>query len=84
MEWQIKVKNGLKRKKKIHLSDIHIQMARELGMNPKKFGNLANYKQEKWKEPLPDFIENLYFKRFNKDKPDVIKNFHKPNKSIKD
>jgi len=24
-------------------------MARELGLNPKKFGKLANYRQEPWK-----------------------------------
>jgi hypothetical protein len=33
-------------KKRFRLSDIQIQMARELGMNPKKFGSLANHKQE--------------------------------------
>jgi hypothetical protein len=42
-------------------------MARELGINPKKFGSLANHKQEKWKLPLPDFIEELYLKRFKKE-----------------
>jgi hypothetical protein len=55
---------------RFHLSDMHIQMARELGMNPKKFGKLANHKQEPWKEPLPDFIESLYRKRFKKDRPE--------------
>ena len=60
-------------KKKFRLSDTHIQMARELGMNPKKFGSLANHKQEPWKAPLPDFIEDIYFKRFKKEKPDVVK-----------
>ncbi len=59
--------------KKFRLSDAHIQMARELGMNPKKFGSLDNHKQEPWKAPLPEFIEDIYFKRFKKDKPDVIK-----------
>ena len=48
-------------------------MARELVMNPKKFGSLANYKQEPWKAPLPDFIEDIYFKTFKKDKPDIVK-----------
>jgi hypothetical protein len=48
-------------------------MARELGMNPKKFGKLANHKQEPWKLALPDFIEELYFKRFKKDRPVVVK-----------
>ena len=61
-------------KRKYHLTDIQIQMARELGMNPRKFGSLANHKQENWKAPLADFIEELYFKRFNKEKPDTIRN----------
>ena len=47
-------------------------MARELGMNPKKFGQKANHKQEPWKAPLPVFIENLYFKRFGKRQPDKV------------
>ena len=57
-------------KKRYRLSDAHIQMARELGLNPRRFGSLANHKQEKWKTPLPDFIEELYFKRFRKERPD--------------
>jgi hypothetical protein len=48
-------------------------MARELGMNPKKFGKLANHKQEPWKAPLSDFIESLYFKRFGKRQPDQVR-----------
>ena len=56
-------------KRKYRLSAQHIQMAKELGMNPKKFGSLANHKQERWKAPLPDFIEDLYFKRFKRYKP---------------
>ena len=60
-------------RKRFHLSDIHIQMARELGLNPKKFGKLANHRQEPWKAPLPEFIEDIYFKRFKKEKPDTVK-----------
>jgi len=56
-------------KKKYRLSAEQIQMAKELGMNPKKFGGLANHKQEPWKAPLPDFIEDLYLKRFRRDRP---------------
>jgi hypothetical protein len=56
-----------------HLSDAHIQMARELGMNPKKFGKIANEKQEPWKAPLPAFIEDIYLKRFGRDKPSDVK-----------
>jgi hypothetical protein len=40
-------------RKRFHLSDAQIQMARELGMNPKKFGTLANHKQEPWKQQFP-------------------------------
>ena len=47
-------------------------MARELGMNPHKFGKLANEKQEPWKTPLPEFIESLYVKRFRKNIPDRV------------
>mgnify|MGYP001595168142 CR=1 FL=1 len=68
-----KNKKWIEAKKKYHLSDVHIQTARELGMNPQKFGSLANHRQEKWKAPLPDFIEELYFQRFKKEKPEVIR-----------
>jgi len=67
-----KLQEWVEAKNKFRLSDMQIQMARELGMNPKKFGSLANHKQEIWKAPLPDFIEEIYFKRFKKDRPDVI------------
>jgi len=45
-------------------------MARELGLNPKKFGSLANQRQEPWKVPLAEFIAALYVKRFGKPIPD--------------
>ncbi len=67
-----KNKKWIDAKKKFRLSDTHIQMARELGMNPKKFGSLDNHKQERWKAPLPEFIEDIYFKTFKKETPDVI------------
>jgi hypothetical protein len=47
-------------------------MARELGMNPRKFGRLANHDQEPWKAPLPIFIERIYQKRFGKARPDRV------------
>jgi len=67
-------------KKKHRLSQMHIQMARELGMNPKKLGKLDNHKQERWKAPLPQFIEHLYSKRFGKESPDVVLSFEQLNK----
>jgi len=60
-------------RKRYHLSHAHIQMARELGMNPKKLGKKANHRQEPWKAPLPVSIEELYFKRFGKSRPDNAK-----------
>lgn len=45
------------------LSDRHVQMARELGLNPDKLGKIDNHRQEPWKATLPQFIENIYFKR---------------------
>ena len=59
--------------KRYRLSSEHVRMARELGMNPKKLGGLANNKQEPWKAPLPQFIEELYEKRFRKKKVNVIR-----------
>lgn len=47
-------------------------MARELGLNPKKFGGLANHRQEPWKLPLLQFIEEIYLKRFGVLRPAVV------------
>ena len=55
--------------KRFHLSDLHIQMACEFGLNPKKFGGLANHRQEPWKLPLPEFIAECYLKRFYRARP---------------
>ena len=70
-------------RKRFRLSHAHVQMARELGMNPKKFGKLANHKQEPWKQPLPDFIESLYWKRFKKDHPDNVRSIEQMVKDAK-
>jgi hypothetical protein len=59
-------------RKRFHLSHAQVQMARELGMNPRKLGSLANHKQEPWKAPLPIFIEQVYRKRFGKSEPDRV------------
>jgi hypothetical protein len=59
-------------RRKYHLTDAQIQMARELGLNPKKFGGLANERQETWKRPLGEFIEHIYFKHFGKSQPDRV------------
>jgi hypothetical protein len=53
-------------KKKYRLSEETISMAKQLGLNPSKFGKIANHKQEGWKEPLAQFIRRIYEKRFCK------------------
>ena len=59
--------------KKHRLSDKHVQMARELGLNPDKLRKIDNHQQETWKAPLPQFIEKIYFKRFKKEAPETVK-----------
>ncbi len=59
-------------RKRHHLSHAQVQMARELGMNPKKLGRKDNHNQVPWKIPLRQYIGHLYFKRFGKERPDVI------------
>jgi hypothetical protein len=59
-------------RKRYHLSHAHAQMARELGLNPRKLVKLANHRQEPWKAPLPQFIEHLYLKRFGRERPQAV------------
>lgn len=66
------LQDWIQARKRHHLSHAHVQMARELGMNPKKLGKLDNHDQEPWKAPLPLFIEHLYFKRFGRERPEVV------------
>lgn len=54
------------------LSHAHVQMARELGLNPKKLGKIDNHRQEPWKAPLPQFIEHIYARRFSRERPEVV------------
>jgi len=68
-----KLRPWIEARKKYHLSHAQVQMARELGLNPKKFGSLSNTKQQPWKLPLPEFIEEIYFKHFKKRVPDNVK-----------
>jgi hypothetical protein len=56
-------------RKRHRLSHAQVQMARELGLNPKKLGKIDNHEQERWKAPLPRFIEELYRRRFKRDAP---------------
>ena len=59
--------------KRHHLSDVQVQMARELGFKPDSLRKIDNHKHEPWKTPLPQHIENLYEKRFKREKPEIVK-----------
>ena len=59
--------------KRHRLSDRHVQMARELGLNPDKLGKIDNHRQEPWKAPLPQFIEDIYYKRFKREQPETVR-----------
>jgi hypothetical protein len=69
----VKIEKWLVAQKKHKLSDKHVQMARELGLNPDKLGKIDNHKQEPWKAPLPQFIEEIYFKRFKRAEPVTVR-----------
>ncbi len=68
-----KLQQWIEARKRHHLSHAHVQMARELGMNPKKLGSLDNHRQERWKAPLPEFIEHLYEKSFGRPRPEIVR-----------
>jgi hypothetical protein len=68
----LQIQAWIEARKRYHLSHSQVQMARELGLNPRKFGKIANHRQEPWKAPLPQFIEHLYRKRFGRERPRVV------------
>lgn len=77
----VKIEKWVVAQKKHRLSDKHVQMARELGLNLDKLGKIDNHKQETWKAPLPQFIEEIYFKRFKRKEPETVRSL---NEIIKD
>ena len=67
-----KLEPWIQARKRHRLSHAHVQMARELGLNPRRLGSIDNHDQERWKAPLPEFIEHLYLKRFGRERPEVV------------
>ena len=72
-----KLRPWIEARGRYRLSHAQVQMARELGLNPKKLGGMANHDQEPWKMPLPEFIEHLYQKRFGKGAPDDMRSIER-------
>ena len=69
----LKLQPWFEARRRFALSHAHIQMARELGMNPKKLGSLVNERQEPWKAPLSEFIARCYLKRFGRPEPKQVR-----------
>ena len=61
-----------KAKRRCGLTDAHVQMARELKMNPHRLADSESARQEPTQTPLTQRIESLYLRRFKKPRPDSI------------
>lgn len=72
MKLDSKQQDWVAARKRHHLSHAHVQMAAELGMDPRALGKLDNHRQEPWKLPLPEFIAQLYAKRFGRELPEEV------------
>lgn len=59
-------------RKRHRLSHAHIQMARELGFLPKSLRKIDDHQHKPWKAPLSVYIENLYFKKFGRERPEKV------------
>ena len=59
-------------------------MARELGLNPRKFGSLADTKQSPWKAPLAEFIAHCYYKANKRHSPNVVRSLEQVIKDMED
>ena len=57
-------------KKICQLTARQVEMARALGMNPRKLPGLRPSPQQRWKLPVGEFIEERYRKRFGGDPRD--------------
>src|ERR1700732_393967 len=68
-----KLKPWFEARRRFKLGHAHTQMARELGMNPRKLGSLADGGQEPWKLPLPEFIVECYRKSFGRSEPEHVR-----------
>ena len=62
----------VKVKRQCGLADAHVQMARELGMNPTRLIESVSTTRGLTQLPLSRRIENLYLKRLKKPRPDFV------------
>jgi len=69
---------------RFNLSHATVQMARELGLNPKKFGSLADTKASPWKAPLAEFIAHCYYKAHKRHSPELVRSLEQVIKDTED
>ena len=55
-------------KKKCHIGEEEIRMAKEMGLNPKSLIKNIPNKSEQWKAPVKDWIHDMYDKRQRKSR----------------
>ena len=71
-------------RKRFNLSHATVQMARELGLNPKKFGSLADTRGSPWKAPLAEFIAECYYKAHKRRSPELVRSLEQVIKDNQD
>lgn len=59
-------------RKKHRLTHMQVQMARELGLNPRRIGGYAGNEKDPDRPSVGEVIETLFVKRFRKAKPDSV------------
>jgi hypothetical protein len=66
-----KLRQWVEARSRFQLSDVQVQMGRELALNPKKLGDKVR-RQQKASAPVPvgTWIEQQYLLRFKKAQPD--------------
>lgn len=68
----VELQEWTKVKRQCGLSDAHVQMARELGMSPRRLIESESRTQGPTQIPLGQRIEGLYLKRLKKPRPDLV------------
>ena len=71
-QFAVKLQPWFEARRRFKLSNVHIQMARELGMNPKQLG-FVDGRDGQTNVPLPDFIAQCYRQHFGRNGPEQIR-----------
>ena len=67
-------------KKRCHIGDEEIRMAKEMGLNPKSLIKNIPNKSEQWKAPVKDWIHDMYDKRQRKSRQKAKRRAEQQNK----